>query len=370
VRDIVKVIPGWAKAAIAALAALLAVAALLVAAAALRNRRLRRQRELLADQVGVLQAALLPEVPSRVGALAVSVSYRPAAGLAAGGDFYDVFALDRGRVGVVVGDVSGHGRDSLGSATFVRHMLRSYLEAGMAPRGALQLAGSVVDDQRRDEFATAIVAIHDPAAGTLSYASAGHPPPIVTGSTTHRPLTVASSPPLGVGSPTGLRQTTLPLPAGSVVCFFTDGLIEARVDGALYGTPRVERVVREAGPEVTADQIVERIAADADRLNDDVAVCVIRADAGAAASTVRVEEIEVTPADVRGPRLRRFLEACGMDDADMKGVVDAVPSGARNKGTMVLRVRLAEDRSGVDVLPVETVNRISDVSSLRARKRA
>jgi serine phosphatase RsbU (regulator of sigma subunit) len=354
VRDIVHELPAWAKALIAALAALLGVAALLVIGAALRNRRLARQRAALADQVGVLQSALLPVVPPHVGALGVSVAYLPAAGLAAGGDFYDVFPLDHGRVGIVVGDVSGHGRESLGPATFIRHMVRSYLEAGLVPRAALQLAGNVVDAQRRDDFATVVAAVHDPAAGTFSYATAGHPPPIITGPGAHIPLTVGSSPPVGVGTPTGLRQTTLPLAPGSTVCLFTDGLIEARRDGGMYGLPRLQRVVGELGPEQDAHDIVARVARESDRLADDIAVCLVRAEGGAAApSTVRVEEIEVRMPELHGPRLRRFLEACDITGADVEGVIKAAAPRVVKYGSVVLRVRLAEDRSGVDVLPVE-----------------
>src|SRR4029078_9428157 len=134
--------------------ALLLLAGAILGLTALRNRRLQRQRAVLLTQVGVLQQALLSAVPEQVGALAVSVAYRPAAGLAAGGDFYDVFALDRGRTGIVVGDVSGHGRESLGPASFMRHMVRSYLEAGLSPRGALQVAGRVVAEHNSDDFAT------------------------------------------------------------------------------------------------------------------------------------------------------------------------------------------------------------------------
>jgi serine phosphatase RsbU (regulator of sigma subunit) len=365
IRDIVRELPSWAKPLIAALAAMLALAALLVGAAGLRNRRLRRQRAALLEQVGVLQAALLPDVPARFGALAVTVAYRPAEGLAAGGDFYDVFPLDRGRVGIIVGDVSGHGRESLGPATFIRHMVRSYLEAGLAPRRALQLAGKVADQHDRDDFATVVAAVHDPSAGTLCFATAGHPPPIITGTGAHVPLIVASSPPLGAGSPTGLRQTTLPLAPGTTVCFFTDGLIDARRGSGIYGLPRLQRVVQELEPEESAQDLVDHVARDSDRLRDDIAVCLIRAEAGAAASTVRVEEIEVTSRELDGERPRRFLAACGIDERDADQAVRAAMAHAR-RGSVVLRVRLAAGRSGVDVVPLEGYSAVADLRFSRA----
>jgi hypothetical protein len=354
VRDIVHVIPGWAKALMLALAALLAVAALLIAATALRNRRLRALSRRLLDEVGTLSAALLPVIPRRVGALAITVAYRPAEGLAAGGDFYDVFPLDRGRVGIVVGDVSGHGRESLGPATFTRHMVRSYLEAGLAPRAALQLAGKVVDEHNGDDFATVVAAVHDPSAGTFSYATAGHPPPIIVGPGEHRPLMAASAPPLGAGEPTGVRQTTVPVARGTTVCLITDGLIDARLGDRTIGLPRVERMVRELGRDATAEQLVGRVAREADSMPDDVAVAVVQVQGGApTSSTLRVEELEVSRDELDGRRLERFLEGCGLSEGEIAGVIKDARPRATRYGAVVLRVRLADGRSGVDILPVK-----------------
>ena len=359
-------IPGWAKALLAALAALLLLAGLIIFAGALRNRRLRALSRQLADEVGVLSTALLPAIPKHVGALGVSVAYRPAAGLAAGGDVYDVFPLDRGRIGIVVGDVSGHGRESLGPATFIRHMVRSYLEAGLVPRAALQLAGKVVDDHNREDFATVITAVHDPSAGTVSYATAGHPPPVITGPGGHRPLTIASSPPIGVGSLTGLRQTTVPVAPGSAICFFTDGLIEARVDGAVIGMPRIERMIRDLPGDATAEQLVARVGREADSLPDDIAVCLIRVEGGVqTSSTLRVEEIEVTRSELAGDRLARFLESCGISAEEVKGVIRAARPRAVKYGSIVLRVRLADDRSGVDILPIQSTAAGAELTTLR-----
>jgi serine phosphatase RsbU (regulator of sigma subunit) len=370
VSDIAHVIPGWAKALMAALACLLAVAATLILIGALRSRRLRAQRERLAADVGALQAALLPVVPERLGPLAVSVAYRPAEGLAAGGDFYDVFALESGRIGILVGDVSGHGRESLRSATFTRHMVRAYLEAGLGVRESLRVAGRVIDHHGTDDdFATIVAAVYDPAAGTLGYASAGHPPPIVLGPAAHNPMVVASSPPLGVESATGLRQTTIPLPPGSTVCLYTDGLFEARKGGRTLGRPRLTRIVGELGPDGTASDLVQRVEDESDVIRDDVAVCIVRVDSTvAAAGHVRVEELEIEPGELDAVRVRRFLTACGVAAAEIETVLASAHTRAASGESVLLRVRLARDRSGVDVLAADTSEPPAAVSQLSSKR--
>ena len=107
----------WALLAFAVIAAAMALNAYLQSR---RARSLAGQREALLSDVGVLQAALLPSVPGRLGELDVSVAYRPAQGLAAGGDFFDVFSVAPERTGIIIGDVSGHGRESLIHAALIR----------------------------------------------------------------------------------------------------------------------------------------------------------------------------------------------------------------------------------------------------------
>ena len=113
----------------------------------------------------------------------------------------------------------------------------------MEPGEALQIAGSVLAGKLEGDFITALIAVHDAGAGTLTYASAGHPPPIVVSTTPFKPVLAGGAPPLGVGTATGQRQTTLPFPRGSVACFYTDGLSEARMaSGRLVGAAGLERL--------------------------------------------------------------------------------------------------------------------------------
>ena len=248
VRDIVEVVPDSLKVALGGLAALSALLGAGYFFSHMRARRLARQRRELLQEVGLLQTALLPPVPERLGALRTSVAYRPADGPGAGGDFYDALPLSGGRVGFILGDVSGHGRGALARTAFMRYTLRAYLEAGLEPRVALQVAGRVIDENLGGDFATVLLAVHDPETGSLTYATAGHPAPIVVGPQPHDPVTASSSPPIGVGERTGLRQTTVPLVPGSVACLFTDGLIEARTADGVLGRERLTELLDELGP--------------------------------------------------------------------------------------------------------------------------
>ncbi len=224
-------VPDWSKPIILALLLLAIGLGTRAFLASRRARRLEAQGVTLRRDIAAMQAALVPEVPARVGGAAVSVAYRPAEGPAAGGDFYDVFEPSPGRVAVIVGDVVGHGHDALTQAALARYTLRAYVQAGLEPRAALALAGCTLADPSCERLTTVALAVYDSETATLTYALAGHPPPIIRGREMRDPLMVCCSPPIGWIEPTGRRQSTLSFAAGTEVCFFTDGLTEARCAG-------------------------------------------------------------------------------------------------------------------------------------------
>jgi serine phosphatase RsbU (regulator of sigma subunit) len=348
VRDVVEVVPTPLRVLVAGLVALAILLALAAGLTLLRNRRLAAQRRELLGQVGLLQAALLPDLPEDLGASVVSVAYRPADGPGAGGDFYDVISLAGGKTGILIGDVSGHGRAALGRTALARYTLRAYVEAGLEPRESLQIAGSVLTGKLEGDFVTALVAIHDAAAGTLTYATAGHPPPIVIASPGFAPVLVGTAPPLGVGAGTGQRQTTLPFPPGAIAFFYTDGLSEARTPDGQLGAERLEAIVRELGPEVTAKQVIDRVRSSAGSIADDAAAAVLIAQDGAAIVRSRVEELELSRAELRGPMLRQFLDECGVSLPRIRAAERDAREVARQMGGAILRVRMGE-RAQVEV---------------------
>jgi serine phosphatase RsbU (regulator of sigma subunit) len=362
-----EVLVSWAKYALAVLALLvLALGANAIVAAA-RTRRLERQRERLMEDIGLLQAALLPAVPARLGALLTTVAYRPADGPAAGGDFYDAFALPDGRVGLLLGDVSGHGRQALAKTTLVRFTVRAHLEAGLSPREALAISGRSLDGRLSDDFATVIAAIHDPVEGTLTYASAGHPPPIVVGPSRHRPVTVSSAPPIGVGFPTGQRQTVLPMPEGASVMIYSDGLLEARIEGVPLGAERLAEWLREFGPDATAKEMLDRVVERADRVPDDLAAVVLHAAPGATAPAARIEQVKLDVLDVDGPDLEAFLSAAGVSEVQRLIAGRRVSELLATTSGVIVEVRTGEHPT-VGVVPIGDDTGISSVrSSARAR---
>jgi hypothetical protein len=340
ITKIVGVVPTLVWALVGGLLALALALAVRSRLAALRARRLEQQRGELLEDVGLLQAALLPVPPARLGPVGTSAAYRPADGPGAGGDFYDLFALDDGRLAVILGDVSGHGRQALPHTALVRFTLRAYLEAGLSPRSAVQTAGAVLERQLGESFATVAAATYHPRERILVYACAGHPPPIVLGARAIAPVTVCSAPPIGAGARTGTRQTVVSVPGRSQICFHTDGVTEARVDAELFGAERLMRALVELGSGATASELLDRVAAETDSRPDDMAACLLSVEGGEGAPAVLVEELELDREEVASDRIEPFLLACGVPRGEIAELVCSARAVVERSGTALLELRL------------------------------
>jgi hypothetical protein len=349
VTQIIDVVPFFVRVLIGALLALALTFAISSQLAARCAARLARQRLGLLEDVGLLQEALLPALPEQVGEVGTSAAYRPASGPGAGGDFYDLFELEDGRIAVILGDVSGHGRTALPHTTLVRFTLRAYVEVGMTPREALQTAAPVLERQLDGSFATVVLSVYDPAHRTLAYACAGHPPPVFSGSSPE-PNTACSAPPIGVGWPTGTRQTELLMEGAGRACFYTDGVIEAKLDGELFGAERLRRIVDTLGIEDGAQDVLDRVTEQSLERPDDMAACVLELDGPERAVSVLAEEVEIHRRELGGARLPRFLASGGLAPQEIESVLAQVENAVRRDGSVVLRMYPGEERPRIELV--------------------
>jgi hypothetical protein len=106
--------------------------------------------------------------------------------------------------------------------------------------------------------------------------------------------------------------------------------------------------VHELGPDITAEQVIDRVADSARTITDDAAVCVLAAEAGAGIVRGRVERLEITRAELRGPLLPGFLDACGVSPHGVRATQRDAREVAQRTGGALIEVRMGE-RPEVDV---------------------
>jgi serine phosphatase RsbU (regulator of sigma subunit)/CHASE2 domain-containing sensor protein len=254
--------------------ALAAVFAVLLAGALSEADRQRRQlREAAARSAGELQAArriqmgLLPDPAvlfERERGFALRALVEPA--FSVGGDFYDCFKLDDGRLFFVVADVSGKGMPAALFMALCKATIKAAaISAGGHPGLALQRAAADIErDNPETFFVTVFAAALDPRSGRLEYCNAGHEPPFRRrpGGPLER-LPRAERPPVGVPEKFPFVTHAVQLAPGEWLCAVTDGVTEAMdPSGALYGVRRLEEVLRSLGADVTPQQITAAVRDD------------------------------------------------------------------------------------------------------------
>ena len=291
--------------------ALLYAAAELVAQAAERARRFEAQH----GTAQLLQRSMLPEHLPELDRFRIAARYDVGVdGNAAGGDFYDAFELADGRLAMVLGDVAGHDVRAAAVMGQVRAALRALALTDPAPETVLagldRLVGSLGAESRNEEiFVTVVYGVLEPADGTITLASAGHPPPVLRrvdplgGPATAELVPVPPGAPLGLGG--RWRTTVLRLDPGDSILLFSDGVVERRDRPLSAGL--ADLVAAAAGTTSGDPRNLCSLAtaAVAGRTDDDVAVLAVeRAVALSRSATMLV------PAEPTGPsRVRQWMTA-------------------------------------------------------------
>jgi sigma-B regulation protein RsbU (phosphoserine phosphatase) len=244
-----------------------------------RFQQERREREKMsreAEEARAIQQALLPKSSPYLPGFAVSGLTIPAG--AVGGDWYDFIDLGDGRWGLVLADVSGKGMAAALLMSATRAMLRSLAEHKASPADLLTcLNQRLVEDFPSGRFVTMVYAVFDPGSRTLTFANAGHLPPLVVDAAGTRFLETEKGLPLGVARGC-FSELTVGLSEGSRVVVYSDGITEAAgADNEEYGPARLAAHMQR--PDAGLENLLEdvRSFANGSGLRDDATAIMLKA---------------------------------------------------------------------------------------------
>src|SRR5262249_798902 len=229
------------------------------AALAIDNARLYQHQKQFTD---TMQRSLLPQSMPELPGLELGAAYESAARVEVGGDVYDFMELADGRLAVTLGDVTGHGVEAAADMAMAKFVFRSLAREHPSPATFLQSANDVVVGEiAPGKFITMVYLVVDPRDGSVVGAGAGHPPPrLVAADGTGRSRDVQGLV-LGVVGGQTYEERESPLEPGDAVVLYTDGVLEARREGELFGFERLDAIAS-AARELSARDIAETILAE------------------------------------------------------------------------------------------------------------
>jgi PAS domain S-box-containing protein len=252
--------------------------------------------------------------------------------LEVGGDWYDVIPLPGQRTGVVVGDCVGRGLPAAAVMGQLRSASQAVLLRAPGPAEALADLDTFASRIPGAECTSVFCAILDPVAGTLTYSSAGHPPPIlVTAGEDYQLLDQARSLPLAMLPADWRRsQATATLPPGATLMLYTDGLVERRNQSLDKGIDAAAVTVAEHAqdhPDDVADHVMSAMTPVAG-YEDDVAVLIYRHPP--APLTVQVSADDPSCLALLRARLRQWLPAAGIGSREATDLMIAAGEATAN----------------------------------------
>jgi sigma-B regulation protein RsbU (phosphoserine phosphatase) len=210
------------------------------------------------EHIAAIQRALLPQPIPDIPGLSIAASYQTFD--QAGGDYYDFRPLRQsedgsvvdpnGPWGMLIGDASGHGPAAAVVMAMLHAILHAYPRQACGPAEMLEHANQHLASKRIENFfVTAFLAVYDPPSRRLTYARAGHNPPLVRSAGIEgsiRRLDDVGGIPLGVLDPVRYDESTVLLHPGQTLLLYTDGVTEARgPDGSMFGVGGIERALAE-----------------------------------------------------------------------------------------------------------------------------
>jgi sigma-B regulation protein RsbU (phosphoserine phosphatase) len=222
-----------------------------------------------------LQRSHVPSALPSIPGVEMAARYRPGKATV-GGDWYDVFTLPSGEVGIVMGDVAGHGLPAAGVMGRMRTALRAYALETSDPAEVLRRLNRKIQHFEPDATATVLYAVCDPGLSRIRVSSAGHWPPVLAlPGCAARPLDVPPDVLIGVGDGNSRRATCVMLPPGALLCFYTDGLVERRDSSVPSGISRLCEAVYAGPPEKVGAAVMSALLGR-EPAEDDVALLLLR----------------------------------------------------------------------------------------------
>jgi len=248
------------------------------ASLAIENARLYQQQKYFAE---TMQRSLLPtEIPAVPG-VEIGHVYQSSARVDVGGDVYDFLSLDDGRVAIVLGDVIGKGIQAAADMAMAKFSFRALARSYPSPSEFLARTNDVVIEEiALGKFITMVYAVIDPRTREVCCASAGHPPIRVVRPDGSIESLAPSGLALGIDAGQTYEEERVVLDPGSAILLYTDGVIEARREGELYGEARLDEFLA-ANVSLSAQELAEAVLADSRAfsggdLADDCAVVCLR----------------------------------------------------------------------------------------------